>query len=306
MAISAQRRRRALVAVVAALIAAGAFYLAMEYSGKAASNTPAGNTTGPSATAVPTMTVVEASVAIPQGSQISTTDLKTATVPISSLPTVPSGQTAPYYTSLTALTTTKEYAAIAVPAGTVVLSSMVTTSAAAAAPPVAGSGFTLPSGYVAMSLPYNPAAGKGEEEGEGTGGYLTAGDRIDILVEVDPQPNPNNVLGNMYWAYENVLVIAVGTPSGAPMATPSASSSATPSASSSASTANGASASLIMVELPKQDAANMSYLEDGPNVTIQYLIVAPPDYPPSGSPAPTGNTAPAQINSSSALTQLEG
>ena len=280
MAVSAQRRRRALIAVVAALIAAGAFYLAMEYAGKTSSTTPGGTVTT-TAPPVPTATVVVASSAIPEGALLDESSLKTEAVPETDLPTVPTGTQAPYYTSLVALTQTKEYASIDIPAGTVVLSSMITTAPAAAAVPNAGIPAVLPAGYVAIALPYAPGAASGT--GMGTGGFIQTGDRIDILV--------NNGAGTTYWAYENVLVLALGQSTGvAP-----ASSSASPAASSSAAATTGSA--LVMVELPRQDAAAMATVEDSSGWTIQYLIESANDYPnPSASPVPaigagTGNVS---------------
>ncbi len=301
MAVSAQRRRRVLVAVVAALIAAGAFYLAIEYTNK----TPATTSGTATATAPPvqTVTVVEASSAVPQGTAITANDLKMVAVAASDLP-AKVGTTLPYYTSSTTLTTPTEYAAIQIPVGTVILSSMVTTNQAAAQAPVGGTNFNLPAGDVALSLPYSPNAGKGEIDGAGTGGYIQAGDRVDILLEVDPVPNPNNELGTMYWAYENVPVLAVGVSTGAPVASASASPVASAPASSSA--AATVSASLIIVQLPRQDAADLSYMEDGANVTIQYLLVAPGDYSSSAMPVPTPGTVIGPINANTALTDLEG
>jgi Flp pilus assembly protein CpaB len=297
VAVSAQRRRRALVAVVAALIAAGAFYLAMEYAGKTPATTPVTGTSTTTASSPPvqTITVVEASIAIPQGQAITATDLKTAPVAVSDLPQVTAGTTPPYFTSTLDLTATTEYAAIKIPADTVLLSTMVTTSQSAIQAPVGGTNFDIPSG-----------AGKGEIEGDGTGGYIVAGDRIDILVEVDPIPNPNNELGTMYWAYQNVPVLAVGVSSGAPV---TSSSSTTPGASPSASAAPTAavSASLIMVQLPRQDAANLAYMEDAANVTLQYLIVSSSDYNSSSAPVPTPNSQSLQpVTASGVVTQLGG
>ena len=283
MAVSAQRRRRALIAVVAALIAAGAFYLAMEYAGKTSSTTPGGTVTT-TAPPVPTATVVVASSAIPEGALLDESSLKTEAVPETDLPTVPTGTQAPYYTSLVALTQTKEYASIDIPAGTVVLSSMITTAPAAAAVPNAGIPAVLPAGYVAIALPYAPGAASGT--GMGTGGFVESGDRVDILVY-----NANATPPVLYWAYQNVLVLAIGEGSGAPVA----SSSASPAASSSAAATTGSA--LVMVELPRQDAAAMATVEDSSGWTIQYLIESANDYPnPSASPVPaigagTGNVS---------------
>jgi len=299
VAVSAQRRRRVLVAVVAAAIAAGAFYLAIEYTNK----TPATSAGTATATAPPvaTVTVVEAASAIPVGNAITATNLKMVPVAASDLPAT-TGATPPYYTSAATLTASTEYAAIQIPVGTVILSSMVTSNQTAVTAPVAGTNFNLPAGDVALALPYSPSSGKGEIEGDGTGGYIVAGDHVDILVEIDPLPNPNNELGTMYWAYENVPVLAVGISTGAPVA----SSSAAP-ASSSSSPAATVSASLIMVQLPRQDAADLAYLQDGSNVTLQYLIVAPGDYSSSAEPVPTpGTQVIGPINGSNVLTDLEG
>ena len=97
---------------------------------------------------------------------------------------------------------------------------MVTTSAASAAPAAAGLPAVLPSGYVAVSIPYAPGASNGT--GEGTGGYIQALDRIDILVY-----NPAGT--TLYWAYQKVLVLAIGESSGAPAAAASSSAGATAS-----------------------------------------------------------------------------
>lgn len=284
MAVSAQRRRRALVAVVAALIAAGAFYLAMEYAGKTPSSSP--GTATSSSPAVPTVSVVVASGAIPAGTELSVANLKTEAVDATDLPSVPSGTTAPYYTALTALTQSKEYAAIAIPSGTVLVSSMVTTSPSAGSAPIAGIPAVLPAGYVSIALPYNPAGSSGT--GVGTGGFIQAGDRIDILVY--------NGSGTLYWAYQKALVLAIGELSGAPVA-----SSGTPSSSSSAAAANTTGTGLVMVELPQQDGAALANVEDlsASGWVIQYLIVSSNDYPSaSASPVPGITNEPQSIPSS--------
>ncbi len=281
MAVSAQRRRRVLVAVVAALIAAGAFVLALSYSSKPAS----GGTSGPggaSAPQLPAVTVVEASRSIPAGTALRTGDLTTAPVPVKYLP---SGTPAPYFTSVAALTDTTTYATSEIPAGQVITSTMVTTTAAAAGnPAIPGTTWDVPKGYVAMALPYTSTSTQGEADGQGTGGYLAAGDRIDILAEVDPVPNPNNTLGTMNWAYQNVLVLAVGQP--ATTTAPSPGASASPSAQPSG--AGG----LIMVQVPQQDAAVLMYMKDAKNVFLQYVLVAKGDYPQNGAPGPQPVTGP--------------
>jgi Flp pilus assembly protein CpaB len=276
VAVSAQRRRRVLVAVVAALIAAGAFYLAIEYTNKTAA--PAtGATTTRTAPALTTATVVVASSDIPVGTLLTASNLKTKPVATDALSLLTAAGGADYPT-IAPLTASKEYAASAIVAGLPILSSEVTATPAAAAAAVAGLPAVLPTGYVAFALPYSPAASSGT--GMGTGGFIQTGDRIDILV---------NGGGTTTWAYENVLVLAIGQSNGAPVA----SSSASPAASSSAAAA--AAPDLVMVELSRQDAAAMAAVEDD-TWTIQYLIVSSNDYPSaSASPVPAIGAGPGNV-----------
>ena len=261
MAVTAQRRRRVLVAIVAALIAAGAFYLALQYASKPAPGPANGAATPP----LQSVQVVVAGSAIAAGSQLTAQNLGVEAVAKANLP---AGTPPPYYTSTSALIQSKTYAAIAIPAGTVLVSSMVTANQAAAQAPVPGATFSLQSGQVALALPYSLSAGRAVD-GQGTGGYIQAGDQVDILAEIDPVPNPNNVLGSLYWEAENVPVLAVGQKGGA-----------------------AASASMIMVELPRQLGAHLSYLEDGKNVTFQYLVVATGDFV---APTPTAPGVPQPV-----------
>ena len=282
MAVSAQRRRRVLVAVVAALIAAGAFYLAIEYTNKA---TPATTTSGtggaPTPVPVTTATVVEASAAIPAGTLLTATNLKTAAVSTDVLSVLTAAGGSDYPT-IAALTAAREYAATPILAGLPILSSEVTSTPNAASAPVAGLSAVLPTGYVAFALPYSPGASSGN--GMGTGGFIQSGDRIDILI--------NNGAGTTTWAYQDVLVLALGQSSGAPVA----SSSASPAASSGAAAA--AAPALVMVELSRQDAAAMAAVEDetSPPWTIQYLVVSSKDYPSaSASPVPAIGAGPGNV-----------
>jgi Flp pilus assembly protein CpaB len=282
VAVSAQRRRRVLVAVVAALIAAGAFYLAIEYTNKAAPTTTTSGTGA--APPVSNATVVVASSAIPVGTQLSATNLKTADVPVDVLRVLTAAGGSDYPT-VAALTQSPEYAATALVAGLPILSSEVTSSATAANPAVTGIPPVLPAGDVAISLPYSPGVSSGT--GSGTGGYIQALNRVDILV---------NLSGSLYWAYRNVLVLAVGESSGAPPPTASASASA----SSSSAAAASSSAGLIMVELPAQDAAALADVENTTGATIQYLIVPSSAYPSSGaSPVPASTAQPQTITGTS-------
>lgn len=279
VAISAQRRRRVLVAVVAALIAVGAFVLALSYSSKPGS--PVGGLTGggPNSSGQPSETVVVASASIRPGQRLSGGNIATVALSKSYVASLNVNGNSTY-ASVGSLTKPSAYAAQAIPQGTVIVSSMVTTNAAVAAnPSVPGTAFNIPKGYVAVSLPYTTSSSQGQVDGDGTGGYIVAGDRIDILAEVDPLPNPQNLLGTMYWAYQNVLVLAVGASVGPQAASGSPSPSATAAPVSSGS-------GLIMIEVPEQDAAALTYMKDAKNVFLQYLIVAKGDYLPSGTPGP--------------------
>jgi Flp pilus assembly protein CpaB len=281
VAVSAQRRRRVLVAVVAALIAAGAFYLAIEYTNKAApTTTGSGTGVASTPTPVPTTTVVVASTAIPAGTLLSAANLKPEPIATETLSLFTTAGLGSDYPTMAALTTSKEYAAFTLYAGLPIFSSEVTTTPTAAGAAVAGLPAVLPTGYVAFALPYSPAASSGT--GMGTGGFIQTGDRIDILV--------NNGAGTVYWAYENVLVLALGESTGAPVA----SSSASPAASSSA--AATAAPGLVMVELSRQDAAAMAAVEDESAWTIQYLVVSSKDYPSaSASPVPAIGAGPGNV-----------
>ncbi len=290
MAVSAQRRRRALVAVVAALIAAGAFYLAMEYTGKTPTST--GNSTNNTTPPIPNVTVVEAASNIAAGAPLTAADLTTKPVP-QNLMTILTTAGGTDYTTIASLTQTTHYASTTIFAGLPVLSSMVTTSAASAAPAAAGLPAVLPSGYVAVSIPYAPEASSGT--GEGTGGYIQALDRIDILVY-----NPTGT--TLYWGYQKVLVLAIGQGSGS--AATAAPSSAGAAASSSA--ASSSTSALLMVELPAQDAAALIAATDNSDV-LQYLIVSSNDYPTAGaSPVPAIGAQPGSISGTSPNTYFGG
>jgi Flp pilus assembly protein CpaB len=280
VAVSAQRRRRVLVAVVAAAIAAGAFYLAIEYTNKPAATGSTSATTTPTMPVIATENVVVPSTSIAAGTLLTASNLKTTAVATEVVTLYTEAGAGSVYTTLASVTATKEYAALSLPAGVPLLSGEVTATPTSANPQVAGLPAVLPAGYVAVSLPYAPGAASGS--GDGTGGYIQALDRIDILV--------NEAAGGpVYWAYENVLVLAVGQETGGQAVTAVAS----PAASASASSAPTVTGALIMVELPREDAAALTQIEDTSGASIQYLVVSSDDYPSaSASPGPAA-TAPA-------------
>ncbi len=271
-----------LVAVVAALIAAGAFVLALSYSSKGGTG-GSPNGSAPTAKPAPSTVVVVASSAIAKGQPLSAANLTTESFPDSVLHSLTVAGISDYST-VTQLTGSRNYAAADIPAGIPILSSMVASTASIG--PTSGLPAQLPSGYVAMSLPYAPGATSGN--GEGTGGYIATGERIDILVYLPTSE---------YWAYQDVLVLAVGESAGAPAGSPSA--SASPGA-------TAPTPALIMVELPRQDAAALDEAKATAGSVIQYVIVSSSDYPgPTSSPVP-GATAPPQTVPGSGPTNFFG
>ncbi|MGD0834642.1 MAG: hypothetical protein ABSA40_09515 [Candidatus Dormibacteria bacterium] len=247
MAVSAQRRRRVMVAVVAAVVAAGAFYVAMTYKGSTGSPATT-NQTAPTATPVPMVSVVEVSSAVTVGEKVSATNVALVSVPASSLPSAPASGSPTYYTgsaSLADLTTGSQYFAVALSAGTVLQSTMLITTAGASAQPSAIP-FTLLAGDVAVSIPYTAL--------EGAGGYPAAGEQIDILVDIWAPTGTAYLIGD--GSFTNVTVIELGA----------------------AASPTGASATVMLVELPLAQAKDLGVLTNSANVTFHYVLVAKADY----------------------------
>lgn len=121
-----------------------------------------------------------------------------------------------------------KFVVIHVAANTIISSDML-TSDANSAQTVAKAGFQLKDGDVAMSLPV--------DEMTGAGGYIVAGDRIDILVDL----TSDNPL--VKYGFQDVLVLKVGAASAAAEATPK----------------------LLMVELTRGEAKMMGTLLDAGN-----------------------------------------
>jgi Flp pilus assembly protein CpaB len=235
-----------LVAVVAAVIAAGAFYVAMTYKSSPAATTP--NQTAPTATPVPMVSVVEVSTAVTAGEKVSASNLALVPVPRSSLPAAGASGTTTYYTGSTAVATlasADEFYSVALSAGTVVQSTMLTATTGPSAQPNAVP-VTLLSGDVALSIPDTAL--------EGAGGYPEPGEQIDIMVDIWAATGTPSLVA--YGTFTGVRVIEVGA----------------------AGSAGGASAALILVELPLAQARDLGILDNSTNVSFHYVLVAKTDY----------------------------
>lgn len=253
MAVSAQRRRRVLVAVVAAVIAAGAFYVAMTY--KTSPNSTASNQTAPTATPVPTVSVVEVSTAVTASEKVSASNLALVAVPRSSLPAAGASGTTTYYTGSTAVATLAgagEYYSVALSAGTVLQSTMLTATTGPSAQP-ASTPVALLSGDVAMSIPDTAL--------EGAGGYPQPGEQIDVMVNIWAVSGAPTLVAS--GTFTDVRVIEVRE----------------------AGTSGGASAALILVELPLAQARDLGILDNATNVSFHYVLVAKGDYNAAASDA---------------------
>lgn len=185
------------------------------------------------ASATATAPAVVAAVDLNYGDQLSATNLTVIQYPASALPA-----TGLYYVDTKALLGTPPwYSTVKLPRGQLLLATQVTQELAPTKlPPV-----TLQNGDVAMSIPY--------DESRDSGGFIQQGDYIDILVD-DPGTK------TVHYAFQGVHVLRVGDRAAQP---------------SGASAAPVASASLLLVEIPREQAAALAFAIDQ-NYTIRYLI----------------------------------
>lgn len=237
MAVNAQKRRRGLIAVVAALIAAGAFVFALTLH-DSGTGAPASGT-GAQATPAPTVPVVVALSEIKPGDVLTSTNLGVQPRPVSTLPTAAKDAAPVYYQDIVSLTATPHYASIGLASGTVLQTSMTATSTAAAKPVVAGV-IDLKAGDVALSIPYDVS--------KGAGGYIQTEDRIDIIIN-DAGVDPKLTTSTIRYAFQDVRVIHAGSKA-------------------EAGTGTG---SLLLIELSRAKAASLTYLMDH-GAGIRYFI----------------------------------
>jgi Flp pilus assembly protein CpaB len=186
VAANAQKRRRGLIAIVAAVIATGAFLLIL--------TTRTDGSNGPQAQA-PTTTVAVTSADVKPGDQLSSTNIALQPYPTANLPVSGSTGTPVFFTDTSSLLSSPHYASVQLPKGALIISSQLASSAGAAHPAV-GTVVDLQSGDVALSVPYDLS--------KGAGGYVQAEDRIDIVID-DP------ATGTVRYAFQDVRIIHVGS-----------------------------------------------------------------------------------------------
>ena len=187
-----------------------------------------------STTSVGTAKAVVALADINVGDQLSAANVAVADYPTSALP-------APglYYPDTKTLLASTWYSTVKLPKGQLVLSTQLTTQVTPQKlPPV-----QLADGNVAMSVPY--------DEAKDAAGFIQQDDFIDILVD---DPNDKTV----HYAFQGIHVLRVGDRAAQPIG-------------GTASAAPVAGASVLLLELPREQAAALAFAIDG-NFTIRYVI----------------------------------
>lgn len=127
-----------------------------------------------------------------------------------------------------------QYLAVKVPAGTPLVSSMVVPDTAPAAV-VRNKPLDIKAGDVALSIPFDDA--------RGVGGFVQPEDHLDVLVSVN---------GVLRYGIQDVRVLRVGA----------------------ADQATGAAPTVLVVELPRTEAAVLTYLLSAPgnNAVVKYAL----------------------------------
>ena len=172
---------------------------------------------------------------------VALTDLKAgdqltaANVGVASYPTsaLPAGDE--FFTDTTRLLTPAQYTSTQLPKGTLILSTLL-VSTAGTGPAVSQPPIQIDNpGDVAIAIPYG--------EANGAGGFVQPEDRLDVIVDDT---------GTEHYAFQDVRVIKVG------------------GRAEQAAAATG-NANLLLIELPREAAATLAYLEDR-GATIRYVI----------------------------------
>ncbi|MEO9045027.1 MAG: RcpC/CpaB family pilus assembly protein [Candidatus Dormibacter sp.] len=219
-----------LIAVVAGLIAVGAFAVVFTQLTPAKAGTPA-----PTVTATSKAVVALADINV--GDQLSAANVVLADYPTAALP-------APglYYTDARPVIAAGWYSAVKLPRGQLVLvTSLSQVLVPLKLPPV-----QVTDGSVAMSVPY--------DESKDAAGFIQQDDFIDILVD---EPSSKAV----HYAFQGVHVLRVGDRASQPVGAVGASPAAGPVT----------GASVLLIELPRQQAAALAYAIDQ-GYAIRYLI----------------------------------
>ena len=209
-----------------------------------------------------TARVVVTLVDLKPGDQLTTANVGVAAYPVSALPVATASST--YYTDVSRVLTPAQYASTALPRGTLVLSSMLVNSATTG-PTVSQPPIQIDNpGDVAIAIPYG--------EANGAGGYVQPEDHLDMIVD--------DATGNEHYAFQDVRVIKVGGRAEQPAAA-------------------AGSANLLLIELPREQAATLAYLEDR-GATIRYVIRPHDEYGKGNLP----NSSP--VNGANWLSFLDG
>ncbi len=235
--------RRILIAIIAAVVAAGGFALALSqgHAPKAA-GTPTGSVQGP------TVSVVVASSPIPQGTLLSLSMVAVKKVPQTVLP------------QGTVFSTTTgvvgKFSAIQIAQGTILQSTFVTSNATGV-PSASDSVFPDP-GDVAVAITTNVTLGLGY--------YIQPGDFINILTQIGGKGTP------VSYGFQDVKVLKVGSLDETISAT-----AASPAAKSGSTTAAPppvvTTPSVLIVEMSPAQAAAFEYLQaTNPSAILSFVI----------------------------------
>lgn len=275
---AAQRRKKMMIAAVAAILAVGAFVIAF---------TQLSMPSGGSNAAAPPVTTVQVAVAgsagLKSGDKLTQTNVLLGTVPKTSLP----ADATQFFAGPAGMqklvgSASPQYINVALPAGTPILATMVSADN----PSVAFTPLTIQDGYSAISVPFS--------EDTGAGGYVQAGDHIDIITAIG---------GTEHYAFQFVHVLKVGSRSTQPTGP-----------TSTGAVAGAGVANMLVLELPQAQANALSYLIDQGSklryVALPHDTVIPPNpcvASPDGKPASAPQKcAPTTIDAGNLQSVLDG
>jgi Flp pilus assembly protein CpaB len=188
----------------------------------------------PSAAASTTSKAVVALADINVGDQLSATNVGVADYPAAALPAA-----GLYYVDAVPLIAAGWFSTVKLPRGQLVLTTQLSqVLVPQKLPPV-----QLTDGSVAMSVPY--------DESKDAAGFIQQDDFVDILVD-----DPTSKI--VHYAFQGVHVLRVGDRASQPVGASPAAAAVT-------------TATLLLIELPREQAAALAYAIDQ-NFTIRYLI----------------------------------
>jgi pilus assembly protein CpaB len=181
--------------------------------------------------ATSTTRVVVAAADLTAGDRLTTTNVGLSDYPIAALP--PGGAQL-YFTDVAKVTGIAQYTSSTLPKGTLILATLLVTQSSG--PTVSQPPIDIKNaGDVAISVPF--------DESKGAGGFVQPEDRLDMLVD--------DTATGVQYGFQDVRVIKVG-------------------GKAEQSGSLGA-ANLLLIELPREQAAVLTYLEDR-GFNIRYVI----------------------------------